>query len=86
MTNAEDQLAQLRQSLEADFGDGDAVSANLGDVFNALLADAKRERPDDAVVAAIDPVGKTFADSEFADIDCRALKALIQQLRTALAS
>lgn len=83
MADATDQLEQLRQSLDG-FGDSDAVPANLGDVFNALLVEAKAERPDDAVVSAIDPVGKTFAESEFADIDCRSLKALVDQLLTAL--
>jgi hypothetical protein len=77
------QLEQLRQSLEG-FGDSDSVPANLGDVFNALLAETKVERPTDAVVAAIDPVGKTFAESEFADVDCRSLRALVDQLLTAL--
>ena len=84
MADLQDQLGQLQASLEADFGDGDAVPANVGGVFNALLAEAKSERPDDAVVAAVEPVGKTFEGSEFADIDCRSLKALVGQLRTAL--
>jgi hypothetical protein len=77
-----DQLQQLHQSLD-DFGASDAAPASLGDVFNALLAESKSERPDDAVIAAIDPVDKTFGDSEFADIDCRSLKALVDQLLTA---
>ena len=76
------QLTQLRRSLES-FGDGDAVSAELGEVFNALLAQIKQERPDDAVVSTIEPVGKTFEGSDFADIDVRSLKALIDQLLTA---
>jgi len=80
----DDQLAQLHTSLESDFGDHDSAPANVGDVFNALLAEAKKEQPDNAVVAAIEPVGKTFEGSEFADIDCRSLKALVMQLRTAL--
>ena len=83
MADVTAQLEQLRHSLDG-FGDSDAVPANLGDVFNALLVEAKAERPNDAVVAAIDPVDKTFAESEFADVDCRSLKALIDQLLTAL--
>jgi hypothetical protein len=78
-----DRLAQLEQSL-ASFGDSDAVPAEVGDVFDALLVEAKREKPGDAVVAAIDPLGKTFEGSEFADIDVRSLRALIQQLCAAL--
>ncbi len=83
MSDLTPQLEQLRRSLD-DFGDSDAVPASIGDVFNALLAEAKREHPTDAVIAAIDPVDKTFAESEFADIDCRSLKALVDQLLTAL--
>lgn len=83
MADVTAQLEQLRHSLEG-FGDSDSVPANLGDVFNALLTETKAERPADAVVSAIDPVGKTFAESEFADIDCRSLRALVDQLLTAL--
>lgn len=83
MADLSDRLAQLEQSL-GNFGDGDAVPAEIGDVFDALLVEAKREKPGDAVVTAIKSPGKTFADSEFADIDVRSLEALIQQLRTAL--
>ena len=46
------QLEHLRQSLGG-YGDSDAVPANLGDVFNALLTEAKRNHPADAVVAAV---------------------------------
>ncbi len=83
MSDTTTQLEQLRQSLEG-FGDSDAVPAQLGDVFNALLGEAKAEYPDDAVIATIDPVGKTFEESEFADVDSRSLTALIDQLLTAL--
>ena len=76
------QLEQLRQSL-GDFGDSDFAPAPLGDVFNALLSEVKKDHPTDAVIASIDPV-KTTERSEFADIDCRSLKALVDQLLTSL--
>jgi hypothetical protein len=82
MADTTDQLAQLRQNLE-DFGDSDSVSAEVGAVFNALLSQLKQEHPDEAVVAAIEPVGKTFEGSEFVDIDARSLKALVDQLLAA---
>ncbi|HEY1853382.1 MAG TPA: hypothetical protein VGG40_02240 [Solirubrobacterales bacterium] len=85
MPDPRNQLAQLDESL-TDFGGADAVPANLGDVFNALLAEAKEERGEDPVVAAIDPVGKTFEGSDFADIEVRSLRALVAQLLTALES
>ncbi|MGE0067986.1 MAG: hypothetical protein AB7T48_11610 [Solirubrobacterales bacterium] len=82
MSDTRAQLEQLHHNL-GDFGDADFAPAPLGDVFNALLAEAKSDHPEDAVVAAIDPV-KTTERSEFAEIDCRSLKALVDQLLTAL--
>lgn len=83
MADTRAQLTELDRSL-SDFGDSDSVPANLGDVFNALLGEVKRERGGDPVIAAIEPVGKTFEGSDFADIDVRSLRALLAQLLTAL--
>jgi hypothetical protein len=82
MSDPKPQLEQLRQSL-GDFGNSDFAPASLGNVFNALLAETKRDHPTDAVIASIDPV-RTSAQSDFADIDCRSLKALVDQLLAAL--
>jgi len=76
-------LAELEASLD-EFDAKDTASASVGDVFNALLGEAKKQRRSDPVVAAIDPVAKSFEGSEFAEITCGALRALIQQLRAAL--
>jgi hypothetical protein len=76
-------LAELEASL-AELDAKDTAPASTGDVFNALLGEAKKERGTDPVVAAIDPVGKSFEGSEFAEINCGALRALIQQLLAAL--
>jgi hypothetical protein len=77
-------LSELDKSLD-ELGSNDSAPAGTGDVFNALLAEAGSQMPDDPVVAAIDPVPKSFAGSEFADITVGALRALVQQLRAAVA-
>lgn len=72
-------LTDLDHSL-GEFDPSQTAPATTGQVFNALLTEAAREHPDDAVVAAIKPVAFTSADSEFAEINVGALRALIQQL------
>ena len=60
-------LADLDASLN-EFDAKDTAPASVGDLFNALLAEAKQQRGADSVVAAIAPVSKSFDESEFADI------------------
>jgi hypothetical protein len=77
-------LADLDASLD-EFDAKDTAPTRVGDLFNALLGEeAKQQRGADTVVAAIEPVSKSFDESEFADISCGALRASIQQLLAAL--
>lgn len=76
-------LADLDASLD-EFDAKDTAPASVDDLFNALLAEAKQQRGADPVVAAIEPISKSFDESEFADISCGALRASIQQLLAAL--
>lgn len=76
-------LEELDASL-ADLGSNDSAPAGAGDVFNALLAEAKTQVPGDPVITAIDPVEKSFEGSEFADVTVGALRTLVQQLVTAI--
>jgi len=77
-----DRLGELYGSL-AEFDTDQAAPSNVGTVYNALLGEAKAERPGDAVVAALDPV-PISSGSEFADITCGALRTVVQQLIGAL--
>ena len=79
----ETRLSELFESLGG-YGASDFAPASLGKVFNALLEEAKKAKPGDPIVAAIDPVGLGGGEYEFADSDCGALQALIQQLLSAL--
>jgi hypothetical protein len=72
-------LIDLDRGL-AEFDSSTTAPATSGQVFNALLEELRRQRPDDPVVSAIDPVAFTSADSEFAEINVGALRTLIQQL------
>ena len=56
------------------------TSSSGGKVFNALLEEAKRQHAADPILAAIEPVRFTSADTEFAEINVGALRGLIQQL------
>lgn len=68
----------------AEFDAKDTAPASVADLFNALLGEAKKERPTDPIIAAIEPVAKSFEGSEFAEINCGALSANIQQIIAAL--
>jgi hypothetical protein len=72
-------LGDLDHSL-AELDPSQTAPATAGQVFNALLEETRRQHGTDPVVSAIEPVGFTSADSEFAEIDAGALRALIQQL------
>jgi hypothetical protein len=72
-------LTDLDRSL-AEFDASTTAPASVGQVFNALLEEAKRAHGTDPVVAAIKPVRFTSAESEFAEINVGALRGLIQQL------
>jgi len=76
-------LAELEASLD-EFDTKDTAPASVGDVFNALLGEAKTQKGSDPVIAAIEPLGKSFEGSEFAEINCGALRTLIQQMLAAL--
>lgn len=84
MADLQNRLEELDQSLDQ-FDAKDTAPAAIADVFNALLGEAKSQRGSDPVIAAIEPAKKSFEESEFAEVTCGALKAMIQQLRTALA-
>ena len=79
-----DRLVELYESL-AEFDTDQAAPSNVGTVYNALLEQAKVERPTDPVVAALDPV-PVSSGSEFADITCGALRTVVQQVISALDS
>jgi hypothetical protein len=72
-------LTDLDRSL-AEFDASTTAPATVGQVFNALLEEAKRAHGTDPIVAAIEPVRFTSAESEFAEINVGALRGLIQQL------
>ena len=76
-------LTELEAGL-AEFDAKDSAPAGIADLFNALLSEAKKERGSDPVIAAIAPVEKSFEGSEFAEINCGALSANIQQILAAL--
>lgn len=76
-------LVELEASLD-EFDAKDTAPASVGEVFNALLGEAKEQKGADPVIAAIEPVGKSFEGSEFAEINCGALRTLIHQLLAAL--
>lgn len=59
-------LTELEESLVG-FDAKDPVPAGVGDVFNALLSE----------VVAIESVGKSSDGSEFAEINCGALRTLV---------
>jgi hypothetical protein len=82
-TDVKSRLVELDRSL-AELGSNDSAPAGIGDVFNALLTEAKAQEADDPVVKAIDPVTKSFEGSEFADITVGALRALVGQLIAAV--
>lgn len=75
----ETRLSDLDRSL-AEFDPSQTAPAAAGQVFNALLEESRKQHPEDPVVGAVEPVGFTSADSEFAEINVGALRALIQQL------
>ena len=80
--DTKDRLVELYESL-AEFDTDQTAPAATGTVYNALLGDAKSERPSDSVVAALEPVAIS-SGSEFADITCGALRTATQQLISAL--
>ncbi len=84
MADAKERLVELYESL-AEFDTDRTAPANVGKVFNALLDQAKADKPADPVVSALEPIPITEG-SEFADTTCGALRTLVQQLITALDS
>ena len=75
----EKRLTDLDHTL-AEFDASTTAPATSGQVFNALLEEAKRQHPTDPIAGAIEPVKFTSAESEFAEINVGALRGLIQQL------
>lgn len=82
MADAKEGLAEFYASL-GEFDTDQTAPSSVGTVFNALLGQAKVEKPGDSVVAALEPVAVP-SGSEFADITCGALRTVTQQLITAL--
>jgi hypothetical protein len=82
MADAKEGLVELYGSL-GEFDTDQAAPASVGTVFNALLAQAKAEKPGEPVVAALEPVAVP-SGSKFADVTCGALRTVTQQLITAL--
>jgi hypothetical protein len=72
-------LADLDRGL-AEFDASQSAPATSGQVFNALLEETRSQHPGDPVASAIEPVAFTSSESEFAEINVGALRALIQQL------
>jgi hypothetical protein len=72
-------------SLYADLSNIEAKSRldwSVGLVFNALLAQAKEDHPDDPVVQAIEPVRQSSSGRLVAGPDAGALRTLVGQLLT----
>jgi hypothetical protein len=82
MADAKVGLLELYESL-AEFDTDQTAPSTTGTVFNALLGQAKAEKPTEPVIAALEPVAVS-SGSEFADITCGALRTVVQQLITAL--
>jgi hypothetical protein len=82
MADAKEGLVELYGSL-AEFDTDQAAPSSVGTVFNALLGQAKTEKPGEPVIAALEPVVLS-SGSEFADITCGALRTVVQQLIIAL--
>jgi hypothetical protein len=82
MADAKEGLVEFYESL-AEFDTDQAAPASVGTVFNALLGQAKAEKPGQPVVAAVEPVVLS-SGSEFADITCGALRTVVQQLLLAI--
>jgi hypothetical protein len=78
-TDLKTRLSDLDRSL-AEFDASQTAPASVGKVFNALLEETKRQHAADPILAAIEPVRFTSADTEFAEINVGALRGLIQQL------
>lgn len=56
----------------------------VADVFNALLEEARRQHPDDPIVAAVSPVAKGSSSGR-SRVEAGALATAAQQLLTAVA-
>ena len=55
----------------------------IGKSFNVLLSEAKKEQPDNPVIAAMEPVD-SGPDDIYAQIDANGLAGMARQLYTAL--
>lgn len=81
--NLYDQIEALYLSL-GEFKATDSVSANVGDLFDALLASAKDAHKDNPVVSVIKPTGRTMLGNPAESAG--DLRALCSQLMTAIGS
>lgn len=77
-------LKTLDTSLEG-FKAGEYPAKQVGDMFNALLAQAKEALPDDPIVAVINPV-EPAAMSGSTSVDSGSIRASIGQVLDALES
>lgn len=54
-------------------------SAQTGEIFNALLAVAKEQYPDDPVVQAVSPAA-SVADTRTSEMDVGSMRAAVSQI------
>jgi hypothetical protein len=64
-------------------GPGETVHWPVGEVFNALLSQAKADHPDDPVIEAIAPVQASSSHKFVANGNAGSLRALTGQLTSA---
>jgi hypothetical protein len=79
--DVESRLVDLYNNL-GEFKPTDNASWQLAQIFNALVAEVKKDHGDDPVVAAIEPVGQSMTGGSTAD--CGTLRAAAWQLRAVL--
>jgi hypothetical protein len=61
-----------------------SVSWQVGKIGNALLDQAKREKPDNAVLAVIDPFKPDQGDMNIADMEASDVRAVLGQIVAAI--
>jgi hypothetical protein len=76
------QLKELITTLER-YDARELPPWQIGKSFNVLLSEAKKEQPDNPVIAAMEPVD-SGPDDIYAQIDANGLAGMARQLYTAL--
>lgn len=74
-----DRLGQLDDSL-GEFAPTDTVAWQIGVIFNALLAQAKEQLPDDPVVSALESVEQNMTGTVVAGETAGSIRAAVRQI------